>query len=699
MHCTARDPPPFLPPAKRQKSQTPILNGWSRDATNGTRDPTRGGPLTQSRLVVTPSPSDVTSNGVSSEKQSQQIKRSPWGPLSKFSYPGLSRDELALEPKRERSPSQQNGLSRKAASPLLERITAAREAARSETPSISKNHDIRRNPPGGSQLRRHEPSGPSRPLDSWTKPLTKPVHPHSHASNPSRPNNESPQRPSSSSQKLVSVEIPLRSGTTPAPRNTPSSQSNIEVRIPLGGLKAERKQLFQKLRQSTQLAKERPEQVHRVFGQTGFSPLFSVEDDHERMRNLASKKKKKAPQYDTPLSTGNSLVSSLQRLQLGEMVHPADSARDVLTSRFDENIVPPLTFANDVNQRRLNGKFQFTDRYIIGEGIKMAPASTNVGCSCKDCERSTCLCFTKAVPDAVGKGVHHEQIRTYVRRPDGIVVLSDKYIANELNPDPRISHFEVTECNDLCACGPDCWNRVVGKGRTVPLEIFETSRCGFGVRSSQDIVKGQFIELYLGEVITEAELRRREDTAEEEEPSYIYSLDWFGTPNDKHYHVDGKYFGSAMRFVNHSCDPNARCFPVQLHKGDKRVYLLAFFAIQDIKAGVEIRISYEGRDSIHHDPDSDAKGDGDGEGEGDEELVRCYCGAKNCRKFLWPSNVKARRRRRKLPIETFTTLSTTHIICQRRPCRTDSGRHRHKRHDPIITTEELRPLWRESLYQ
>lgn len=454
---------------------------------------------------------------------------------------------------------------------------------------------------------------------------------------------------------MVSVEIPLHSGSRPpespakqhaqSQKKPQSSQTNIEVRIPLGGRTAERKALLRELKQSTRVAQEDPERVRKVVGQTGFSAVFGVEENLERMRKLASKKKKKAPGREPRLTCGDSLVDYIERLDLGApMLHPADSARDVLTSRFDEKVTPPLTFANDVNQRRLHGKFQFTDGYIIRDGIKMAPANTNVGCRCTDCRLETCLCFTKEVPEEVGKGKHNEQIRTYVRRPDGIVVLSDEYLARELNPDVR--HFEVTECNELCACGPDCWNRVVGKGRTVPLEIFQTTKCGFGVRSSQDILKGQFIELYLGEVITEAELRQREDTVEEGESSYIYSLDWFDTTFDKKYHVDGKYFGSAMRFVNHSCNPNARCFPVQLHKGDKKVYFLAFFAIKDINAGVEIRIDYGGRDGGGHTVGADA-GPG-GESEGDEELVRCYCGEKNCRKYLWPSSVKARRRRRRV---------------------------------------------------
>lgn len=394
---------------------------------------------------------------------------------------------------------------------------------------------------------------------------------------------------------------------------------------------------------SAEHAKQRPEEVLRHFGQTGFSNSFSTEKDLNTRRKLASKKKKEQQaksRTDQALDIGHDLIESFDKLTISSTskVTPEQSSRILLTNRFNESVHPPLTFANDVNENLLNGKFQFTDRYIVRSGIKAAPSSTNYGCTCfVSCHLQSCHCFSKDAADETGKGFHTEQRQTYIRRPDGIVVLTDAYMAQEL--DPVAKHYEITECNEFCSCGPDCWNRVVGKGRTVPLEVFQTAKCGFGVRSSLDIVKGQFIELYLGEVITEAELKRREDAAEEGESSYIYSLDWFGGV-DK-YHVDGQYHGSAMRFVNHSCVPNARCFTVQTHKQDKRLYYLAFFAIENIPQGVEIRIDYHGGGSGEVDLEEHI------EGEKFDELVRCYCGEKKCRKFLWTPAATRRRRRRR----------------------------------------------------
>ncbi|KAL2428247.1 Histone-lysine N-methyltransferase, H3 lysine-9 specific [Exophiala dermatitidis] len=699
-----------LPPAKRQKSQNHPPVSSSLSATRQDRSLRELFFPSNRPLAETPSAATLNKSrdrnardaiprdrdgvsGLPKDKGSQQqVKSSPWNRLSDFAPPrSQEQDGLVVDSSRKSTPR----VSSKSKPPLLERIAAVREAARSETPPAALKHGEPGKESGKEKESLEVTLKYARPLRRRSRspvPLTKrtPVVELEIPKTPSRngflrqdqdakANAPAPKTPSSS-QKLVSVDIPLRRESGPAETHT--RKPSIEVRIPQGGLKAQRRVLLQELKKDTSIAIEKPELVRRVFGQTGFSPVFSVDEDEniERMRKMASKKKRTAPTpgAEALLTTGDEpyMVELMEELNLSKnkkMVHPADTAREVLTRRFQEEFDPPLTFANDVNERRLHGKFQFTDRYIIREGVRMAPPGTNAGCDCVGvCDPSTCACFAKEVPDEVGKGTHKEQIQTYVRRPDnGMVVLSDTFIASELDPQSK-RHFEVTECNELCGCGPDCINRVVGKGRTVPLEIFQTAKCGFGVRSPVDIVKGQFIELYLGEVITEAELCRREATADAGEPSYIYSLDWFGALNSK-YHVDGKYFGSAMRFVNHSCNPNARCFIVQLHKGDKKVYYLPFFAIKDIKAGVEIRIDYQPGETGGQEYEAEAADEFKAEDEagtgqyhlkpnpkinstaadvlanteGDDDLVRCYCGEKNCRKYLWSLDVKARRRRRK----------------------------------------------------
>ena len=147
------------------------------------------------------------------------------------------------------------------------------------------------------------------------------------------------------------------------------------------------------------------------------------------------------------------------------------------------------------------------------------------------------------------------------------------------------------------------------------------------------IFKGQFIDLYLGEVITTVELNAREE-ARGDAPSYIYDLDWFG--NADPYHIDSLNFGTPTRFCNHSCDPNCRTFTVMQNRNDKKVYFLAFFASRDIPAGTELTIDYNpqlaGKKRKPPKP-------------GENHVLRCQCGAKKCRMRLWPAKRKKRKGR------------------------------------------------------
>lgn len=88
------------------------------------------------------------------------------------------------------------------------------------------------------------------------------------------------------------------------------------------------------------------------------------------------------------------------------------------------------------------------------------------------------------------------------------------------------------------------------------------------------------------------------------------------------YVIDGEFYGGPTRFINHSCEPNCRQFSVFFNKGNPYIYEIAFFATRDIPKGTELTFDYFDEDS--HEPN-----------EFDPELMRCLCGAKNCRGTLW----------------------------------------------------------------
>ena len=168
------------------------------------------------------------------------------------------------------------------------------------------------------------------------------------------------------------------------------------------------------------------------------------------------------------------------------------------------------------------------------------------------------------------------------------------------------------------------------------MQVFRTSNRGWGVRSMVDIQKGQFVDKYVGEVITAAEAARRRAKSHiaQRKDVYLFALDKFsdieslddrlrGPPLE----VDGEFLSGPTRFVNHSCEPNLRIFARVGDHADKHLHDLALFAICDIPKGEELTFDYvDGVD----DEDNDAL-----DPEKQKDMTRCLCGSEDCRGYLW----------------------------------------------------------------
>ena len=81
----------------------------------------------------------------------------------------------------------------------------------------------------------------------------------------------------------------------------------------------------------------------------------------------------------------------------------------------------------------------------------------------------------------------------------------------------------IYECNSRCSCRKTCLNRVVQRplqlhlqvtpfnylsiidllDRHFFLQLFRTMKCGWGIRCLDDIPSGQFISVYVGELLTD----------------------------------------------------------------------------------------------------------------------------------------------------------------------------------------------------
>lgn len=58
----------------------------------------------------------------------------------------------------------------------------------------------------------------------------------------------------------------------------------------------------------------------------------------------------------------------------------------------------------------------------------------------------------------------------------------------------------IYECNSACLCNINCRNRVVQRGRKIPLTIFRTKNKGWGLKTEKFIKVGSFVCEYIGEV-------------------------------------------------------------------------------------------------------------------------------------------------------------------------------------------------------
>jgi histone-lysine N-methyltransferase SUV39H len=151
-----------------------------------------------------------------------------------------------------------------------------------------------------------------------------------------------------------------------------------------------------------------------------------------------------------------------------------------------------------------------------------------------------------------------------------------------------------------------------------------------------DVKKGQFVDKYVGEIITakETERRRQKSDIAAKKDVYLFELDKFKGDADRDdsladtVFIDGEFRSGPTRFINHSCDPNLRIFARVGDHATKRFHDLAFFAIEDITAGTELTFDYV--DGAEDKLEEDKKNPNQ-----KKDMTRCLCKSKNCRGYLW----------------------------------------------------------------
>lgn len=141
---------------------------------------------------------------------------------------------------------------------------------------------------------------------------------------------------------------------------------------------------------------------------------------------------------------------------------------------------------NEVDSEILPQGFRFIDDNVLGEDVEPAEECFRSGCACvddADCQYKGCLCLAdleedddddQSVNDAAnGSGFDDSPRKTYAYHTHGAK-------AGLLRSKLHASKLPLYECHQGCLCSANCPNRVVERGRTLPLQIFRTEDRGWG---------------------------------------------------------------------------------------------------------------------------------------------------------------------------------------------------------------------------
>jgi [histone H3]-lysine9 N-trimethyltransferase SUV39H len=131
---------------------------------------------------------------------------------------------------------------------------------------------------------------------------------------------------------------------------------------------------------------------------------------------------------------------------------------------------------NQVDDEVLPKDFRFIKEIQLGEGVQPAEDSFRSGCSCGNdgagCQFASCHCLADLDEgDDDEAGASQKKAYSYHTHGHKAGLLRSNFLD---------SAFPLYECHQACSCSARCPNRVVERGRTVPLEIFRTGNRGWG---------------------------------------------------------------------------------------------------------------------------------------------------------------------------------------------------------------------------
>ncbi|KAK7314030.1 hypothetical protein VNO77_39238 [Canavalia gladiata] len=195
----------------------------------------------------------------------------------------------------------------------------------------------------------------------------------------------------------------------------------------------------------------------------------------------------------------------------------------------------------------------------------------------------------------------------------------------------------VHECGPMCACSPNCKNRVSQSGLKHHMEVFKTKDRGWGLRTLDPIRAGTFICEYAGKVIDKVRVNQNVEDNDEYvfdtnrvyqpfkwnyEPSLLEEISSNASNEDyaigSPLIISAKNVGNVARYMNHSCSPNVFWQPVLYAENNESFLHIAFFALRHIPPMTELTYDYG----------CSGLADGSSEPKGRK---KCLCRSSECR--------------------------------------------------------------------
>ncbi|XP_076636697.1 SET domain containing 2 [Colletes latitarsis] len=169
-----------------------------------------------------------------------------------------------------------------------------------------------------------------------------------------------------------------------------------------------------------------------------------------------------------------------------------------------------------------------------------------------------------------------------------------------------LNRLLMIECGPRCVVGDRCTNKRFQNCEYAKCEVFRTEKKGFGLRAIADLLAGEFIMEYVGEVVDPKDFRRRAKEYSKDKNRHYYFM---ALKSDQI--IDATMKGNVSRFINHSCDPNSETQKWTVN-GELRI---GFFNKKFIAAGEEITFDYHFQ-------------------RYGKEAQKCFCEAPNCRGWI-----------------------------------------------------------------